>query len=288
MYGLANSRLVLGDQALAFRDRVVGGGDRILEDDAHRAIGAHHRDLRGRPGEVHVAADVLAAHDVVGAAVGLARDDRDLRDGGLAVGVQQLRAVLDDPAVLLADARQEARDIDERDDRDVEAIAGADETRGLDRRIDVERTGENGGLLRDDADAPPAEAREPDDDVRGPARLDLEERAVVGDALDDVVHVVRPRRIVGDDRVQRPGPCDRSDRASRPAADRTGCSAAGATAVGERRRAPRTRPSPPGARHRSSSCASSRRRGIRNRPLRGSRSSRRWDRSRTCSSSAPP
>ena len=64
---------------------------------------------------VHVAAHVLAAHDVVGAAVRLARDDGDLRDGRLAVGIQQLGAVADDPAMLLVDAGEEAGDVDERD-----------------------------------------------------------------------------------------------------------------------------------------------------------------------------
>ena len=95
-------RLVRRDQPRLFRDRIGGGRDRVLEDDVDRALRAHHRDLRRRPGEVHVAADVLAAHDVVRAAVCLAGDDRQLRDRRLAVGVQQLRAVLDDPAVFLA------------------------------------------------------------------------------------------------------------------------------------------------------------------------------------------
>ena len=60
--------------------------------------GAHDRDLRGRPGEVDVAAEVLGAHDVVGAAVGLAGDHGDLRDGRLGVGVDQLGAAADDAA----------------------------------------------------------------------------------------------------------------------------------------------------------------------------------------------
>ena len=87
----------------------------------------------------------------------------------------------DDAAVLLADARQEARHVDERDERDVEAIAGPDEPRCLRRRVDVERAGQDRRLLGDDADAPSAETREADDDVLGLARLDLEERAVVDD-----------------------------------------------------------------------------------------------------------
>ena len=95
----------------------------------------------------------------------------------LAVGVEQLRAVADDAAVLLADAGQEAGHVDERDQRDVEAVAGPDEARGLRRCVDVERAGQDGRLLRDDADAAAAEPGEADDDVRGPARLDLEELA---------------------------------------------------------------------------------------------------------------
>ena len=102
----------------------------------------------------------LLTHDVVRAAVGLAGDDGHLRDRRLAVGVQQLRAVPDDPAVLLADARQEAGHVDERHDRDVEAVAGPDEPRSLRRRVDVERTGEDRRLLRDDADGATVETRE--------------------------------------------------------------------------------------------------------------------------------
>ncbi len=48
-----------------------------------------------------------------------------------------------------------------------------------------------------------AEPGEPDQDVRGPRRLDLEQLAVVDDPSNDVVHVVRPRRVVGHDRVER-------------------------------------------------------------------------------------
>ena len=56
--------------------------------------------------------------------------------------------------------------------------------------------------MRHDPDAPPAETRVPDQDVRRPARLVLEERAVVDDVVDDVVHVVREARVGGDDVVK--------------------------------------------------------------------------------------
>ena len=62
-----------------------------------------------RPGEDEVGAEVARAHGDVAAAVGLAQDDRDLRHGGLAVGVEELGAVADHPGVLLVDAREVAR-----------------------------------------------------------------------------------------------------------------------------------------------------------------------------------
>ena len=95
-------------------------------------FGPHHRDLRRGPRDVEVAADVLGAHDVVRAAVRLARDDGELGHRRLAVGVQQLGAVPDDAAVLLRDAGQEAGHVLERDDRNVERVAEADEPRRLD------------------------------------------------------------------------------------------------------------------------------------------------------------
>ncbi len=53
-----------------------------------------------------------------------------------------------------------------RDERDVEAVAEADEARGLHRRVDVEHAREHLRLVGDDADRAPADAREADDDVR--------------------------------------------------------------------------------------------------------------------------
>ena len=85
--------------------------------------------------------------------------------------------------MLLADSGQEARHVDQRQQRNVEAVASADEASGLRRRVDVERAGEDGRLLCHDADAPATQAREPDDDVRCPTGLDLEEVAVVRDPL---------------------------------------------------------------------------------------------------------
>src|SRR5450759_3157568 len=62
-------RLVLGHETRPFSGAILRSRDRILEDDIDRALRAHDCDLGGGPREVHVAADVLAAHDVVRAAI---------------------------------------------------------------------------------------------------------------------------------------------------------------------------------------------------------------------------
>src|SRR6202042_980098 len=104
-----------------------GVGDVFAVDDVDRALGTHHRDLGRRPGVVEVGEHVLGRHHVVGAAVGLAGDDGELRHRRLGVGVEELGAVADDPVPLLVGTGQEAGDIGEGQDRHVVAIAGADE-----------------------------------------------------------------------------------------------------------------------------------------------------------------
>src|SRR5438034_5007557 len=79
-------------------------------EDFDRTLGPHDRDLRRGPCHVVVPADVLRVHHVVGAAVRLAGDHGELRDRGLAVGVQQLRPVLDDPPVLLGHTRERSEE----------------------------------------------------------------------------------------------------------------------------------------------------------------------------------
>ena len=108
----------------------------------------------------------------------------------------------DDAAVLLLHAGKEAGHVFERDQRDVEAVAEADEARGLDAGVDVEDSGEKRGLVGDDADRAAAHAGEADDDVAGEVFVDLEEIAVVDDVLDDFLDVVGLRGIERDDGVE--------------------------------------------------------------------------------------
>ena len=93
----------VGEAFLVFglaRGQGLGVAGLLAEDDLDRALGAHDRDLGGGPGVVDVAAQVLGAHDVIGAAIGLAGDDGQLGHRGLGIGEQQLGAVLDQGAVL--------------------------------------------------------------------------------------------------------------------------------------------------------------------------------------------
>ena len=134
--------LVVGDQLRALRIGVAGVVELAAEDDVHRAVRPHHGDLRSRPGEVEVGADVLGAHDVICAAVGLTRDHRQLRHRRLGVRVEQLRPVPDDSAPFLRRSGEKARHVDERHERDVECIARPNEPRRLVRRVDVEHPGQ--------------------------------------------------------------------------------------------------------------------------------------------------
>ena len=57
--------------------------------------------------------------------------------------------------------------------------------------VDEQRAGEVGRVVGDDADRVPVEAGEPDDQLAGEQRLDLEEAVAVDDPVDHRVHVER-------------------------------------------------------------------------------------------------
>src|SRR6266513_5689999 len=155
--------------------------DFLLEDNLDRPLRSHDGEFRGGPSEIEVPPDVFRAHDVVRAAVGLARDYRDFRHGRLAEGEQELRAVPDDPAELLLRPREEAGHVDEREEREVEAVAEPDEPRRLDRGVDVEGAREHLGLVPDDSDRMTLEARKADYDVPRPLLVHLEPGVAVDD-----------------------------------------------------------------------------------------------------------
>src|SRR5215203_4728544 len=189
---------VVLDEPLAFGFRVFGLRDLAPEDDSDGGGRAHHRDLTRGPRDVHVGPDVLGAHDVIGPAVSLSGDDRHLGHRGLRESVEQLRPVTDYAPPLLVRAWQKAWHVNERKKRDVEGVAEAYEPGALHARVHVERPSEHGRLVPDDADGPPIEPSEADDEVLGPALLNLEELPVVDHSLYRTSNVVGALGGVGD------------------------------------------------------------------------------------------
>ena len=98
---------------------------------AYSTFGSHHCDFGGRPGVVHIAAELLAAHHDVASAVALAQSHSNLRHSSLTVSVKQLGTVKDNAVVLLTCAGEEARNVNQCYQRDIEGIAEAYETGSL-------------------------------------------------------------------------------------------------------------------------------------------------------------
>ena len=159
--------------------RILGSIEFLPEEHFDGALGAHDRDLRGRPSQVHIPSDVLGAHHVVGTAICLPDDDRDLRNRRLGECVEQFRAVPDDATVLLPNPRQEPGDILEDDQRDVEDVAKSYETRSLYRGVDVQNPGEDGRLIGDDPDRMPPEVRKANDKIPSERLVDLVELPII-------------------------------------------------------------------------------------------------------------
>ena len=108
----------------------------------------------------------------------------------------------DDSAVLLLCAGQEAGNVHEGNDRNVECIAETHEAGGFSGRVDVQYSGQVSGLVGHNADGCASHVGESYYDVAGVVLVDLEELSVVNDGSDDVIHVVRLIGAVGNDGVE--------------------------------------------------------------------------------------
>ena len=129
---------------------------------------------------------MFARHHAIGAAIRLARNDGDFRNGGFCERKQQLRSVLDDAAEFLRRARKKAGHVFEGDERNVERVAEPHEPRPLHGGIDVEHAGKMRGLIRHDADRAAAQTREADDDVARVVAVHFEKFASIGHRMNQV------------------------------------------------------------------------------------------------------
>ena len=92
--------------------------------------------------------------------------------------------------MFLVGPGHEARDVDERYDRDIETVARPDKARPLFGRVDIEDPGQHLRLVGHHPDHPAANATEAANKVRGPEVVVLEEVAPVQDGPDQVLHIV--------------------------------------------------------------------------------------------------
>ena len=196
--GLGVLRLLLGPGGRG----VSRLADFLLENDLGGSLRAHDGDFGRRPGKVEVGPDVLGIHHVVGAAVGLARNDRDARNRGLAERIQQLGAVHDDAVPLLVGSGQESGHVFEDQQRNIERVAEAHKARSLGRCVNVEHPGQKGGLVGHDADRAAREARKAHEDVLGVVLVDLIKAALIDEFGNDLVHVVGLLGALGHHRVE--------------------------------------------------------------------------------------
>ena len=194
--------LIFLDPGFSFSCRIFGILDGSGKNDVGCTLSAHDGDFGIRPGVDEVCPQVLGAHADVGTAVSLAGNQRDLRYGRFTVGKQHLGPVPDDAAVFLGRARQEARDIFQGQQRNIEGITGPDETAGLVTGVDIQNTCHGFRLGSDDTDAAAVEADVAGDDIRRKVSLVFEEFAVVSDRTDNIVHVICLVRILRDNRVE--------------------------------------------------------------------------------------
>ena len=108
----------------------------------------------------------------------------------------------DDTIVFLTRTWEEAWDVYEGHERDIEGITEADEASSLTRSIAVEGTCHDHRLVSYDTDALTIEASEADDDVLSPVTVDLEELTIVDDGTDDIIHIVALVGLIRDDGVE--------------------------------------------------------------------------------------
>src|SRR6202007_247354 len=130
-------------------------------------------------GKICIGTNVLGSHDAISAPVGFARDDGDFWDRGFGKRKEQLGAVLDDAAKFLLRARKKTGNILKRNQRNIESIAEAHEARTFHGSIDIEPASKKSGLVADDADRTPVEARKAHDKILRVMFVDFEEESIV-------------------------------------------------------------------------------------------------------------
>ena len=144
---------------------------------------------------------MLRGHDIVSATICLSGDESDFGNGGFSICVEKFRSVLDDAAVLLISSRQEARHVDEGNQRDVKRVTESNESSCLHRSVDIQATGKYSGLVCDDTNDFATYFTKSSDDILGEIGHDLEELVPIQDGFNDDTHLIWLVRIKWNDIV---------------------------------------------------------------------------------------
>ncbi len=107
------------------------------------------------------------------------------------------------PPCSCSDARQEAGQVDEGDDREVESVAEAHEARDFVAAVDVEHAGQVRRLVGDHAHRAPVQAGKSDYGVGRVGRLHLQETVVVENGMDRIEDIVGLSAVLRHEAVQR-------------------------------------------------------------------------------------
>src|ERR1700747_3454488 len=104
--------------------------------------------------------------------------------------------MLDDSAPFLLRTGKKTGHVFERNQRNVERVAEADEPRTFRRRIDIEHAGQESRLVSDDSHRRAAQAGETYNKILREVLMNLHELTIVSYGADDVLYVVRLLRIL--------------------------------------------------------------------------------------------
>ena len=147
-------------------------------------LGSHDGDLGGRPQIGETGVEGPSRHAVVAGAVAVAQDDRDVGHHRVRHGVDHLRAVLDDAALLEVLADHVAGDVLQEYQRDVLLVAQLDELGGL-----LGAVAEQRAVVAQDSHGEAVDGGPAADERGAVAGLELLEAGAVGDAGDDLAAV---------------------------------------------------------------------------------------------------
>ena len=168
--------------------RAFGSGaacDLAPECGGHTAFDRQRAPFGGRPRNLEIES-VLVGRAHAGHAVALAHHHGVHRHGRLQAHVHRAHAFAQGRRHLRILADHEARHVDEKDQRDMEAVAHLDEMDLLARRLHVHGAAVDHRVVGDDADHLAVHARKARDQRLAEGRLDLEEGAAIDDVSDQL------------------------------------------------------------------------------------------------------